>query len=749
MNIKKGLITSLLLFALNLNVNAQFGFERIDTINVINGSSLDMAWAGGLDYPQYSNIDLNWDGIEDLFVFDKSCDKVLTFIHTGGPGANYIYDPSYEDLFPKLTDWCLLVDYNCDGLKDIYTYTIGGGKVYKNVGNSGTGHSFQLVKANLKTWLWGSEGYMYISAVDMPGIVDIDGDSDIDILAFGVGGQTIEYHKNMSMETYGVCDSLIYETRNLCWGRFTESASTNAVTLNDTMNYPCNGTISGEESWMQEYSRDDRHAGSTILALDMNNNGVMEVVLGDISYKNLTLLMNEGTVPNTNSSMISQDNAFPSNTVSVNVAIHPAGYHVDVNNDGIRDLLVAPSSKVGSENREGVYYYENTAADLAPVFNYNEIGFMQNQMFDVGSASYPVFFDHNADGLMDLLISAQGQYNSVTQNQISKISYFENTGTATSPEFTFVTDDYQNISSLGLGNSLCFYPTFGDLDNDGDQDMILGEYTGYCYYMENTGGAGNNAIFNTYTILEDDQANPIFEGTFIYPQLIDLDRDGDLDLVNGKRNGKLTYFENIGNANVKQFQQVTTTLGGVDVSEWWTTEGHSIPQFIDIDNEYHLILGSKTGYLHYYNNIDGNLTGNFTLVDSTLEDINIGNNSAPAILDLNGDNRAEMALGNLRGGLGLYISAPLTDVGLESEVINEFKMYPNPTNGDITIEIPAELLVDQLHYEIRDLSGRLILRDKITSSSSVIQTDGIASGTYIVTITDGVQKSSQKIAINR
>lgn len=744
---RKVVYSIFLCFTLSSSLFAQFGFERVDTINVINGSSLDLAWTGGLDYPQYSNIDLNWDGIEDLFVFDKSCNKVLTFIHTGGVGANYIYDPSYEDLFPEMTDWCLLVDYNCDGLKDIYTYTIGGAKVYKNTGSIGTGHTFQLAKANLKTWLWGSEGYMYISAVDLPGIVDIDGDSDIDILAFGVGGQTIEYHKNMSMETYGVCDSLIYETKNLCWGRFQESSSTNAVTLNDTLTYPCNGTISGEESWLYENSRDDRHAGSTILALDMNNNGVMEVVLGDISYNNMTLLTNAGTIPNTNSSMIAQDNAFPSNSVSVNVAIHPAGYHVDVNNDGIRDLLVAPSSKVGSENRAGVYYYENTAADLAPVFTYNELGFMQNSMFDVGSASYPVFFDHNSDGLMDLLISAQGQYNSMTSNQISKISYYQNTGTPTSPEFTFVTDDYQNISSLGLGNSLCFYPTFGDLDNDGDMDMILGEYTGYCYFMENTGGAGNNAIFNTYTILEDDQANPIFEGTFIYPQLIDLDRDGDLDLVNGKRNGKLTYFENIGNANVKQFQEITTTLGDVDVSEWWTTEGHSIPQFIDIDSEYHLILGSKTGYLHYYNNIEGNLAGTWTLVDSTLEDINIGYNSAPAIYDLNGDNRAEMALGNLRGGLGLYISAPLTDVGIEDLMYSQFEIYPNPASHEVSIQIPESLIGDQLQIELRDLSGRLLLSERVYSSTTLIQTGDISSGTYIVTLTDGLQKSSQKLLI--
>ena len=745
----RNLFLSFLLVGCSQISLAQFGFQRIDTINVINGSNLEMAWAGGLDYPQYSNIDLNWDGIQDLFVFDKTTNKVLTFIHQPGPGANFVYDPSYEELFPKLQDWALLVDYNCDGKPDLYTYTIGGGKVYKNVGNSTIGHQFVLAKPNLKTWLWGSEGYMYISAVDLPGIVDVDGDGDIDILAFGVGGQTIEYHKNMSQELYGVCDSLEFETKNLCWGRFQESASSNAVTLNDTLTYPCNGTISGAESWVQDDTREDRHAGSTILALDMNNNGVLEVVLGDISYKNMTLLTNGGTAPNQNSSMVAQDNAFPSNSTSVNVAIHPAGYHVDVDNDGIRDLIVAPSSKVGSENRNGVYYYENTALDLAPVFTFNELGFMQNQMFDVGSASYPVFFDHNTDGLKDLLISAQGQYNPATLNQISKMSYYQNTGTATVPEFTFITDDYQNISQLGLGNSLVFYPTFADLDNDGDEDMILGEYTGYSYYMENTGGAGNNAIFNTYTILNDNSASPIFEGTFVYPHLIDLDRDGDFDLVNGKRNGKLTYYENVGNQSVYQFQLVTTELGGVDVSEWWTTEGHSIPEFIDIDNEYHLILGSKTGYLHYYTDIDGNLGGQFTLIDSTLEDINIGELSAPAIYNLNGDNQLEMVLGNKRGGLALYKSAPITDIGVNALQLPEFKIYPNPANEQFVIDLTALNNGDLMSTEIEliDISGRSVYKESVTSSIETISVIGIASGTYLVRISNSNWSQTQKLLI--
>lgn len=731
---------SLSAFLISLTcTQAQFGFERIDTINVVNGGDLELPWAGGLNYPQFSNIDLNFDGVQDLFVFDRTSDRVLTFIHNGGTTASYTYDPTYESVFPQMEKWALLVDYNCDGLMDIYTHTIGGGRVFKNIGDSGSGHSFELVVSNLKTWIWGSESFMYISAVDMPAITDMDGDGDIDILAFSVNGRTIEYHKNMSMENYGVCDSLAYETLNLCWGRFTEDANTNLVTLYDTLDYPCNGPLGNEESWrpyVAESEGGDRHAGSTILALDMDANGVMELVLGDISYPNLTLLTNGGTTPNTNSAMIAQDPNFPSNTTQAFVDVHPAAFYLDLNNDGIRDLVAAPSSTVGSENRKGIFHYDNLGADDMPTFDYVEKGFLQNDMIEVGSGAYPVFFDHNADGLMDLLVSSLGQFDSITHNQVSKIAYYENTGTSSNPEFTFVTDDYMNLSSQGIGNSLMFYPTFGDLDNDGDEDMILGEYTGYCYYMENTGGAGNPAIFNTFFILNDNTSNPIFEGTFVYPNLVDLDKDGDLDLVNGKRDGKLSYFENVGNANVFLLSEVTTNLGNVDVSEYWNIEGHSIPQFIDIDNEWELVLGSLTGDLHYYTDIEGNLGGSFTLVDSTLEDINIGEKSAPAVADITGDNKLEMVLGNLRGGVGLYKSAPISNIGFVEHEMVSFKVYPNPATTTMTIELgsDAKSMINNGELELLDLSGRVVYKQSIQQTIFNIDLKELNQGVYFVKI---------------
>lgn len=57
-------------------------FVRKDTIVVKNNTdTLNLAWAGGNNYAQFSNIDLNFDGVQDLFLFDRTGNKVLTYLH--------------------------------------------------------------------------------------------------------------------------------------------------------------------------------------------------------------------------------------------------------------------------------------------------------------------------------------------------------------------------------------------------------------------------------------------------------------------------------------------------------------------------------------------------------------------------------------------------------------------------------------------------------------------------------------------
>ena len=102
--LKKYSLISILNMFLFMNLNGQVNFTRNDSIIVIdiNGDSLKNAWAGGLNYVQLSEIDMNLDGIKDLFVFDRSGNRISTFINEGiANTVSYRHEPQYIQNFQQ------------------------------------------------------------------------------------------------------------------------------------------------------------------------------------------------------------------------------------------------------------------------------------------------------------------------------------------------------------------------------------------------------------------------------------------------------------------------------------------------------------------------------------------------------------------------------------------------------------------------------------------------------------------------
>jgi hypothetical protein len=746
-----------LLFLLPLLTFGQFGFERNNEISVIkNNIQQKYAWVGGLDYCQFSNIDLNLDGVQDLYIFDKTCNKSLTFIQNGATGVqDFEYAPEYETIFPKMYGWTLLVDFNGDGKKDIFTSSPGGATVYKNTSTIATGLAFTIETLLLPTvYHFASvdiNTFINVGQGDIPSITDIDGDGDKDVLAFYFNNNCIRYYKNLSQELYNNSDSLEFECVNICYGNIMESNTTNQILL-DTCCY--GDQVANPEDVIFERpvaQGEDRHTGSTVLSLDLDADGMEDLIIGDLAYTSLTRLMNDGTTPNTNVNMVSPDYAFPSYDTPTDVTIFPAAFHVDINNDGERDLLVSPNSTIDANNYRSLWYYKNNNVDNLPDFELQTRGFLQDEMVESGSESYPVYFDHNGDGLMDLIVAIADRFDTISNTGYSTLTYYENTGTASAPEFTFVTDDYMNLSTFNGVSHLFYRPAFGDADGDGDADLLLSDLNDTMYYFENSAGAGSIAQFINPTPFKNNLGQVIYEGIQVSPKFVDLDRDGKQDLVIGKRNGTIAYYRNVGTTGNYSFEFITGTLGGVNVSEFWTTEGTAVPEFIDIDNEYHLICGATNGYLHYYNQIDGNLSGNFTLVDSTLEDIYIGEYSTPAVLDIDGDNRLEMLLGNKRGGLSAFQSAIVTNVGLVGyNGVSQVSVYPNPAQNEFFIDL-SNLLVGSykaVNYTLVDVSGKIIQTGSINQTITPVDISNLSQGVYFLFVDVDGQIANHKIAID-
>lgn len=713
------------LIAIQSKAQFQFDYNTQHTVKIGN-DTLDNAWAGGLNYSQLSDFDFDFDGDMDLFIFDRSSNNIRVFTQEG-EGSNKYYQFVYDSksYFPSdLRYRSTLVDYDQDGRKDLFTYGIAGIKVYRNVGDAVSGLQWELVSNLLQTVVPNGDQHLYVSSSDIPAIVDVDFDGDIDVLTFHIGGEHMEYHQNQSMELYGIPDSLIFIQKNECWGKFREDFSTNLITLNDP-NAPCVGGNIGNPM-----KSNGAHAGSTTLALDYDNSGVMDLVIGDVAFPNLNLLINGGTAPNTDSPMISVDNAFPSNTTPASMHLFPASFLLDVDFDGVKDLIVCPNARNISEDEKSVHFYKNLGSNALPNFIFSQYDFLQDEMIDNGRGSIPIIVDINEDGLEDLLIANRSRYKAVLDAEASW-TYYQNTGTASDPVFTFVDDNYFNLTALGFG--LRSVPTFGDLDNDGDKDMLIGIENGTIVYVQNQSTGSGSVFTTTVQNYPDNTGQPISNGVFSFPQLFDLDDDGLLDLIIGTKTGELTYYRNTGTSSTPEFTLYNSLLGNVDVNTS-NPDGFATPHFIRHNDTTYLILGDKDGRTNFYTGIDGNLdpTDSFTLETNNLSGINTQAYSAFAVADLNNNGNLELYAGQDLGGIFRFEHDENSNASIGDIDPSSLNVYPNPTRSLITLstndyQIETVTLIN--------LQSQIVWSDETSTNKVEVDLVDYPAGVYFVSAT--------------
>lgn len=534
-----------------------------------NGKNLSQAWAGGINYAQINPIDLDLDGTKDLMVFDRSSGRVLTFLTVVDDNniSSYSYAPQYEAAFPSGVEYILCRDYNCDGKMDLFFGQNSNVRVRENTSTTELSFTDPLNGDYLKTNYGGGYTPIYISSVDKPAIIDLDDDGDLDILTFTNSGSVVEWHENQNS-----C-GLNFVEEETCWGHFSESGLYRAVSLNS-----CN-----------PYKKKTMHSGSSILILNLDGDQDKDLLLGNVSYPDLTALYNTGS--NDSVHFTSQDTLFPTYTQSLVLTEFPAAYYEDVTFDGIPDLIASPYvDNDGAEDKESVILYTNNGTRDNPVFQPTTRSFLQSDMIDLGRGAVPRFYDFNGDSLQDLVVANRSEFVSIGQGR-HYYHYYQNIGSKTAPAFQLVDTNFAQISNYFNAASI---PTFGDINNDGQIDMIVGDKDGQVHYF-----TGNSLSFN----LQTPGLLGIDVGREAAPYLFDMDEDGDLDLLIGNDQGKIAYYEN-SSINSPAFQLVNDYYGGIDVYSRNAFSGASIPYVFRNAAGTNLVVGSAGNGIYQYDSLD-------------------------------------------------------------------------------------------------------------------------------------------------
>ncbi len=643
---------------------------------VLDEVALSNPWVGGLTAPQWSAFDADLDGDDDLFAFDRDGSRVLMFERI--PGGDLTLRKDWTEGWPDMVDWCLLRDYNCDGKPDIFTSHQNGIRVFTNTTQSGEGPSFNPEPVTLFATfdLIGSNPSdlpVICLGMDLPAIMDHDDDGDLDIITFTETASTL-----YRFEGQTPC-GLDLECTNRCYGMLAEAAENNALFIGD--DFECSFNVENPGMVVSDVSRTGLHAGGALTSLQLEPGGPKDLIISDVTYPEaLAVVLEVG--PSSLDSATHVDPTFPSNLYgdqAVNLARFPAAFHLDVDQDGVRDLLFSPNTPLETNDDESVHFFRNTGTEDEPAWQFITNNYLQDGMVDLGRGAYPSFHDFDGDGLLDLAVANKERYEGVDQTPAA-VAVFRNVGTTTEPQFDLVDLDWIALEDFQIESP---YPAFGDLDGDGDLDVLVGDELGRIHEFTNVAPAGAWPEFalTALSIPEDGSGEAIDVGQFATPQLHDMDGDGDLDMVVGEKNGTLTLFER---TSVGSWSKYISPIhgenwGNILVDNLLGINGYSVPALTPTSEGLRIFVANETGTVQDFGLASDNWDAELLEVNDAVFGGREGFRCAAAIADVDNDGLLDALVGIQNGGLLAYSSSTDTLI-VDAAALPawEWQVMPNP-----------------------------------------------------------------------
>ena len=732
-NLQAFLTGSTIFLMLSWNIGQSQTFKLASFYGETEQERLMTPYLGGLNNPFAQTMDLNLDGFEELWVADRN--GMVNMIYQR-QNNQWVYDEDLSQGLPLIDNWHLLLDFDEDGIKDLFTFSSTSnprgiifyyGKIVDN--------RIHFERADFSQFTFDILSYesrpnkftnIYVDPADLPAIADVDLDGDIDILSFGTGGLTIHFYRNMQVEENRAPGDYHFVLDDSCWGKVVEDGLSATIILGaDTMT--CGSALLDPRVEI-------RHAGSSLLLNQRNGDNRPDLLVGDVGTTTLINLFDSGNARQAFIEAFEID--FPIETQRVDIPIFPFPMLVDFDVDGVQDLLVAPGDIGNSDNINTLWYYRNTGTDDLSVYELKSKQTLGDQMFDFGSYSYPAILDINADGFKDIIVGTRGTYPEEITSDARLVLLQNMNGQG----FKIMDPDYLGLSVYQSETST-FLPAAGDLDSDGDVDLLIGEASGRLIYLENTAGK-NNAVEFESPVLPYQNLDVGIQSS---PTIFDVNQDGLMDLVVGESNGNLNYFVNKGSSGNPSFEEIADNefFGAIDTRRPGFFFGSSAPFLYAEEGALFLLTGSEVLGIQKY--LIEDLSAAFTKTDSLFGNIWQGHSVNISMADLNNNGKLEAVIGNARGGISIYetgIDDMKTSTAIEL-LAQDVRIFPNPAQNTINIQID---LSDQMEYTLYNVSGHSIDESEFISNRT-ITVSHFREGVYFLQIRSQSKVYTHKVVI--
>ncbi|MEZ5016456.1 MAG: T9SS type A sorting domain-containing protein [Flavipsychrobacter sp.] len=714
-----------------------------------------LGWAGGFNNPQFALGDINQDGTQDLVIYEHGF-GVKTFVGNGAGG--YIYRPEFENNFPdNITGYLKLIDYNGDMVPDLVHRGSTGFAIHKGYyDNKQLKFTFYRNLYYNSTVTGLTNAYVEPNT-DIPIVIDIDKDGDVDFLSYEFSGSRISYYRNCRIEDGLPPDSIRICLKDLCWGR-TNQPYDRTHFLGSLCTSKQN-TFSTCKGCPPPSGQKPTHVGNTLCAFDSDGDGDYDVLNGNISFPDVQYFQN-GKVDyglGLLDSMISQDTIWDSNGVEAITKNFPAAFWLDIDADGDNDIIISPHEEL-TENYKSALFYENEGTNANPNFIYKTDEYLVRDMIDLGSGAYPTLYDYDKDGKLDLFIGSDGFYQS-NGTYKSKVAYYKNTSTGTTTSFEMVTDDFLNLEAMNfVGMALAF----GDIDGDTLDDMVIGKTDGTLALYLNT--ATSSTVQPVWTLYQQaitllGAISPFDAGDFAAPCIYDIDKDGDNDIIVGNQLGDLIHLKNNGSTSGNiAFLKGSDNLGGVKINEKGQVYGYSAPYIGPIDNTGidYLMVGTNNGHVFRFDGFQsGNITTPFTRIDSLYSYVSVHNRAVPTFgnIDNSSDGLYEMIVGNFLGGVNYYRqTAPVSVNDVLNGNMADVKVYPNPTKDILNITWGTDFAKARtVSVKVVSITGQTLVSKEYGAEEKTgqLSVSNLPSGMYYCIVVASGNKTVKPVVIVR